>query len=100
MVLADGGIACIDDFEKQWMRGTALQSMRPLCTKILADGVTTMQNMCCSLLATTNPRFETFDAYDNPAELMDFETTIFSLFAIMFLVRDVCDADCDDIPVE
>merc|ERR1712217_496907 len=97
MVLADGGIVCIDEFDKMDVndRVAIHEAMEQQTISIAKAGITTMLNTRCSVVAAANPRFGSYDDLTNTADQMDFETTILSRFDMMFLVKDVRDPERD-----
>ncbi|XP_065508827.1 DNA replication licensing factor MCM5 isoform X2 [Caloenas nicobarica] len=67
MVLADGGVVCIDEFDKA--------------------GITTTLNSRCSVLAAANSVFGRWDETKGE-ENIDFMPTILSRFDMIFIVKD------------
>merc|ERR1719214_75391 len=93
MVLADGGVVCIDEFDKMRPddRVAIHEAMEQQTISIAKAGITTVLNTRCSVLAAANPTMGSFNAGMSSAEQMDFETTILSRFDMIFLVKDVRD---------
>merc|ERR1719158_2254993 len=99
MVLADGGIVCIDEFDKMRNddRVAIHEAMEQQTISIAKAGITTVLNTRCSVLAAANPVFGTYDDLSSTAEQVDFQSTILSRFDMIFLVKDVRDVERDMI---
>jgi len=97
MVLADGGVVCIDEFDKMHLndRVAIHEAMEQQTISIAKAGITTILNSRTAVLAAANPVFGTYDDQRTPFENIEFQSTILSRFDMIFLVRDKKDVSRD-----
>ena len=98
MVLADGGIVCIDEFDKMRSQDRVAihEAMEQQTISVAKAGITTTLNSRTSVLAAANPIYGHIDDLKTTQEQIDFQTTILSRFDCIFLVRDIHNKERDE----
>ncbi|CAI0542536.1 unnamed protein product [Linum tenue] len=99
MVLADGGVVCIDEFDKMRPedRVSIHEAMEQQTISIAKAGITTVLNSRTSVLAAANPPSGRYDDLKTTQENIDLQTTILSRFDLIFIVKDRRDMKRDKI---
>lgn len=98
MVLADGGVVCIDEFDKMREddRVAIHEAMEQQTISIAKAGITTTLNSRCAVFAAANSVFGRWDDTKGQ-ENIDFMPTILSRFDMIFIVKDEHDEKRDII---
>ena len=98
MVLADGGVVCIDEFDKMREddRVAIHEAMEQQTISIAKAGITTTLNSRCAVLAAANSVFGRWDDTKGE-ENIDFMPTILSRFDTIFIVKDEHDVRRDTV---
>jgi DNA replication licensing factor MCM5 len=98
MVLADGGIVCIDEFDKMRPQDRVAihEAMEQQTISVAKAGITTTLNSRTSVLAAANPIYGRLDDLKSTQDQIDFQTTILSRFDCIFLVKDIRDYKQDE----
>jgi DNA replication licensing factor MCM5 len=97
MVLADGGVVCIDEFDKMRSQDRVAihEAMEQQTISVAKAGITTTLNSRTSVLAAANPIYGRLDDFKSTQDQIDFQTTILSRFDTIFLVKDTRDMQRD-----
>ena len=89
-ILADGGVVCIDEFDKMRAQDRVAihEAMEQQTISVAKAGITTVLNSRTSILAAANPIFGTYQDNKKISDQIDLQTTILSRFDCIFIVRD------------
>lgn len=97
MVLADGGLVCIDEFDKMKSedRVAIHEAMEQQTISISKAGINAVLNTRAAVLAAANPHFGRFDDLKTARDNIDFQTTILSRFDLIYILKDIKDETKD-----
>ncbi|MEM1607379.1 MAG: minichromosome maintenance protein MCM [Candidatus Bathyarchaeia archaeon] len=102
LVLADKGIACIDEIDKMRNedRVAIHEAMEQQTVSVAKGGIVATLNARTAILAAANPALGRYDPYRTVAENISLPVTILSRFDLIFVLRDVPDKDFDSMMSE
>ncbi len=102
LVLASGGMAAIDEFDKMGDedRSAMHEAMEQQRISIAKAGIVTTFKSETSILAAANPKYGRFDPYASPAEQFNIPPTLISRFDLIFPIKDVLDEAKDKAMAE
>lgn len=97
LVLADLGLACIDEIEKMnpQDRSAIHEAMEQQRISVAKAGITAVLQSRCAVLAAANPKFGRFDEHKYISEQIDLSPALLSRFDIIFSMIDRPQADRD-----
>jgi DNA replication licensing factor MCM5 len=99
LVLGDGGVVCIDEFDKmrEQDRVSIHEAMEQQTISIAKAGITTILNARASILAAANPIHGRYDVLLTAGENITLQTTILSRFDMIFILLDRANAERDKL---
>ena len=97
LVLADMGVCCIDEMDKmrEEDRGAIHPAMEQQVVSIAKGGIVATLNARASILAASNPTLGRYNPYQTIAQNMNLPVTILSRFDLIFVLRDIPEAEKD-----
>jgi len=95
LVLADQGVACIDELDKCKHLDGLLEAMEQQCVSIAKAGVVASLPARCSIVAAANPKHGSYNMSKSVAENLNMARPILSRFDLVFILRDRVDKDQD-----
>jgi replicative DNA helicase Mcm len=97
LVLADKGIACIDEMDKMRPedRVAIHEAMEQHTVSVAKGGIVATLNARTAILAASNPSLGRYEPHRTVAENISLPVTILSRFDLIFVLRDVPNKDAD-----
>jgi len=97
LVLADKGVACIDEMDKMRPedRVAILEAMEQHTVSVAKGGIVATLNARTAILAAANPTLGRYEPARTVAENISLPVTILSRFDLIFVLRDVPNKEAD-----
>jgi replicative DNA helicase Mcm len=97
LVLADKGIACIDEMDKMRPedRVAIHEAMEQHTVSVAKGGIVATLNARTAILAAANPALGRYEPHRTVAENISLPVTILSRFDLIFVLRDVPEREAD-----
>ena len=98
LVLADKGIACIDEMDKMRPedRVAIHEAMEQHTVSVAKGGIVATLNARTAILAAANPSLGRYEPHRTVAENISLPVTILSRFDLIFVLRDVPNREADE----
>ncbi|MEM4331860.1 MAG: minichromosome maintenance protein MCM [Candidatus Micrarchaeia archaeon] len=97
LVLASGGIAAIDEFDKidDKERAALHEAMEMQSVSVAKAGIVARFKTKTAIIAAANPKYGRFNPNQYPADQFDIPPTLLSRFDLIFPIYDVLDEEKD-----
>jgi len=97
LVLADKGIACIDEIDKMRPedRVAIHESLEQHTVSVAKGGIVATLNARAAVLAAANPSLGRYDPYRNITDNINLPVTLLTRFDLLFIMKDIPEADSD-----
>jgi replicative DNA helicase Mcm len=97
LVLADKGVACIDEIDKMRPedRVAIHEALEQHTVSVAKGGIVATLNARAAVLAAANPSLGRYDPYRNITDNINLPVTLLSRFDLLFIMKDVPEADSD-----
>ena len=98
LVLADKGVACIDEIDKMRPedRVAIHEAMEQHTVSVAKGGIVATLNARTAILAAANPSLGRYDAYKTVTENINLPVTILSRFDLIFVLKDKPEKELDE----
>ncbi|MFP4545829.1 MAG: ATP-binding protein, partial [Methanomassiliicoccales archaeon] len=97
LVLADKGVACIDELDKMTDqdRSSMHEAMESQTVSVAKAGITATLQCRCSILGAANPKYGRFEEHQYIADQINLPPALLSRFDLIFAMTDRPDAKVD-----